>query len=87
MAANKTFTHMIRLKILTVFLLSQNIQFSFDSNSDLNKFNDLNPRKGCTKDKKTTEYNNASEICNDYLKIYFDEYKTLSDAEKEEIGR
>ena len=60
------------------------IYFSFYS--DLSKFNDLNPRKGRTKNKKATVYNNASEIYNDYLKMYFDEYKTLSDTEKEEIG-
>ena len=28
-------------------------------------------------------YDNASDLSNEYLKIYFDEYKILSDAKKE----
>ena len=27
-------------------------------------------------------YNNASEQCNEYLQIYFNQYTTLSDAKK-----
>ena len=31
-------------------------------------------------------YNNASELYNNYLEIYFDECKVLSNAKKEELG-
>ena len=48
--------------------------------SKLNKSNNMNPRKGPTKDKKMTEYDNASELYNEYLEIYFNQYMTLSDA-------
>ena len=33
-----------------------------------------------------TVYDNASELYNEYLKIYFDEYKALSDTQKRELG-
>ena len=32
--------------------------------------------------KKNTVYNNASELYNEYLEIYFSQYTTLSDAKK-----
>ena len=51
-------------------------------NNELNKFNSLNPWKGCTKDKKATLYNNASELYNEYLENYYDQYMDLSDAKK-----
>ena len=51
--------------------------------TELNKFNNINPRKGQTKDKKTTVYDNFSELYNEYLGIYFNQYMTLSDAKKE----
>ena len=35
------------------------------------------------KRKKDTVYNNASELNNDYLEIYFNQYVACSDAEKE----
>ena len=38
------------------------ILLSFYSN--LNKFNNLNPQKGRTKDKKAAVYNNTSELFN-----------------------
>ena len=50
--------------------------------SDLHKFHNPNPQKESTKDKKATMYDNASELYNEYLKIYFDEYKALSNAKK-----
>ena len=31
---------------------------------------------------KVTLYDNASELYNEYLEVYFDEYKTPSDAKK-----
>ena len=53
--------------------------------SDLNKFNHLNPPKGSIKEKNATVYDNASEIYNEYLEIYFNEYKPLSDAQKKDL--
>ena len=40
--------------------------------SDLNKFNTLNIEKEITKENKATVYNNALELYNEYLEIYFD---------------
>ena len=51
--------------------------------SDLNKLHILNPQKESTKEKEITVYDTASELYNEYLEIYFDGYKTLSDAKKE----
>ena len=51
--------------------------------SELNKFNNINPRKR-QKDKKATAYDNASELYNEYLEIYFTRYMTISDAKKKE---
>ena len=31
-------------------------------------------------------YDDASKLYNEYLGIYFDEYKSLSDAQKRELG-
>ena len=31
-------------------------------------------------------YNNASELYNEYLEIYFDEYKALSGSHKRNLG-
>ena len=31
-------------------------------------------------------YDNASKLYNEYLEIYFDEYKALSDAQKRKLG-
>ena len=38
---------------------------------ELNKFDNVNPRKEGTKDKKATGYDNASELHNEYLEIHF----------------
>ena len=78
--------NIIILKKLIVFLLRQNTQFYSRFYSDLNKFNNLNPKKESTKEKKVTLYDNASELFNEYLEIYFNEYKALSDAQKKELG-
>ena len=51
----------------------------------MNIFNNINPRKGSTKDKKAAVYNNASELYNEYL-IFVNEYTTLSDAKKRRLG-
>ena len=50
--------------------------------SDLNKPHILNLQKESTKEKKVTVYGNTSELYNECLEIYFDGYKTLSDAKK-----
>ena len=68
--------NIIILKILIVFLLHQNIQF-YSCSIDLSKFNNLNPQKESTKEEKVTVYENSSELYNDYLEIYYDEYKAL----------
>ena len=47
------------------------------------KFNNLNPQKERTKEKKAAVYNNVSELYNEYLQTYFDECKALSDAQEE----
>ena len=54
--------------------------------TELNKFDSLNPRKGRTLEKKTV-YDNASELYNEYLEIYFNQYMTLSDAKKRTFGK
>ena len=60
------------------------ILLSFCSN--LNKFDNLNPQKKSTKEKKATVYDNTSELDNLYLEIYFDEYKALSGAKNRKLG-
>ena len=60
------------------------ILFSFYSN--LNKFNNLNPQKESTKKKNVTVYDNASELHNEYLEIYFYQYKALSYDRKRKLG-
>ena len=51
------------------------ILLSFYSN--LNKFNDINPRK-----ENKSVYDNASELYSDYGEVYFYEYKSLPNAKK-----
>ena len=48
---------------------------------DLDKFNKLNPQTESKKVKKNV-YNKASELYNDFLGIYFDEYYELSDDKR-----
>ena len=55
--------------------------------SNLNKFNNLNPQKQSTNWKKATLYDNTSELHNEYLEIYFDEYNALSDGQKRKLGK
>ena len=50
--------------------------------SNLNKFNNLNLRKEYKTKRKTIVYDNASELHNDCLEIYFDEYKSLPNIKK-----
>ena len=54
--------------------------------SELNKFSNTKPWKGRTKDKKAIVYNNASEIYNDYLEIYFNQYMTRLDAKRRKLS-
>ena len=62
-----------------------NYEILFSFYNELKKFNNLNPRKGCTKE-ETTIYNNVKELYNEYLEIYFDQYMTLPDAKKTKPG-
>ena len=52
--------------------------------NEFKKSNSLNPYKEHTKQKKKTVYNNASELYNEYLEIYFHQYMALPDAKKKE---
>ena len=49
---------------------------------DLDKFNKLNLQKESKAEKKINEYNKASELYNDFLGIYFEEYYELSDDKR-----
>ena len=53
--------------------------------NDLDKFNKLKTIKEKTEKKKTNVFNAASELYNDLLGIYFDEYYELPNAKKEKI--
>ena len=55
--------------------------------SELKKFNNMNPQKGCTKGKKVIVYDNASELCSEYLEINFNQYMTLSGTKKRKLGK
>ena len=54
--------------------------------NELNKSNNINPRKRRKKDKKVTVYDHASELYNEYQEIYFDQYMALPDDKKGNIG-
>ena len=62
MTVNIAFIHAIILKNLIVFLLGQNIQLYSRC---------TNRREGRVKEK--IMYNNASELYNEYLRIYFNQ--------------
>ena len=78
-----SFYEYCNIKNIYNFSLKSNYPILLSFYSDLNQFNNLNPQKESTKEKKATVYDNASDLSNEYLKIYFDEYKILSDAKKE----
>ena len=50
--------------------------------NDLNKFSKLKPQKEKRKEKKTSMYNTDSELYNDLLPTYFDEYYDFSDSKR-----
>ena len=52
--------------------------------NDLNKFNKLKTRRKNTKE-KTNVYDTASELYNDLLETYFDEYYYLLEAERNKM--
>ena len=58
----------------------------FSLYSELNKFDNINPQKGCRKEKKETMHEKASELYNEYLEIYFNQYMNLLHANKTELG-
>ena len=64
MTVNIVFIHTIMIKNLIVFLLRQNIQFYTHSTKSTRR---------TRKRKQKTVYNNASELYNQYLKIYFNQ--------------
>ena len=49
--------------------------------SDLNRFSNIKPRNENTKNRKTKVHDTASELYNELLDIYFDEYY-LPDTKK-----
>ena len=64
--------------------LSFKSKYSFlaESFKDLNKSNKLRTQKEKTKKKKINVYDPISELYNESIEIYFDEYNELSDAKK-----
>ena len=50
-----------------------------------NKFNNLKTQKEKTKKKKTNVYGTVSDLYNNFLGIYFDEYNELPDAKRNKI--
>ena len=67
------FMSIAKLKNSIVFLLlTSKYSILFSLYSDLNQFNNLNPQKVRTKENKATVYDNAPELYNKYLEIYFD---------------
>ena len=55
--------------------------------NDLDKFKKLKSKKEETKEKKTNVYDTVSELYNDLLKAYFDEYYGLLDAKRRKTPR
>ena len=49
-------------------------------------FDDRKLRKGHEKEKKTTVYDNTSELYNDHWWVYFNQYMNLPDDEKRQSG-
>ena len=76
MTANSLYPY-YNIKNFNSLSLVSKYLISFSFYSELNKFNNINIWKGHTKDKKVTVYNNASELYNKYLEIYFNQYMTL----------
>ena len=75
--------NIVILKVLSLYLTSKYpILLSFSGNF---MFKNLNPQKESAKEKKVVVYN-ASELYNMYLEIYFNEYKTVSDAQKRKLS-
>ena len=76
---------MVIVKKLLTFLLSQSILFLVKFFNDLNKFNKLKTQKEKTKKKKANVYDTASDLCNDFLGIYFDQCNELPDAKRNKM--
>ena len=54
--------------------------------NELNKFYSLKTQKESTKERKATVYDIGSEMYNEYLGTYFDQYMALSDNRKSKLG-
>ena len=52
---------------------------------DLNKSNKLNPKNKAQKRKKMNVYDNASDLYNNFLAIYFNEYNEILDAKRNKM--
>ena len=72
--------------ILKNLSLSLESQYSFIASfsNDLDKFSRLKGQKEKTNEKANV-YNTASELCNDLLEIYFDEYYDLLYSKKSKM--
>ena len=75
-----------KIKVFNTLSLAPKYSFLFSFYNELNKFNSLKLLKETTIKKNETVYDNASELYNEYLEIYFDQYIPLSDAEKRKLG-
>ena len=80
------FTNIIVIvKNLVTFFFKSKYSFLDEFFDDLDKFNKLNLEKESTAEKKINEYKKASELYNDFLGIYFEEYYVLSDDKRKKI--
>ena len=77
MALMTVFTNTIILKYLIASLLNQKYTFLSKLFNDIDQFSKLKPWK--------KKYNTASELYDDFLKTYFDEYYYLSDTKRNKI--
>ena len=59
------------VKNLITFLSNQSILFLPNFFKDLNKFNNLKTQKEKTKKKKANVYDTDSELCNEFLEIFW----------------
>ena len=76
--------------VFTNIIVIEKDNFSFKSkhsflnefHDDLDRFNNLNLKKESAKKKKRNVFDKASELYNDFLRIYYDKYYELSDDKR-----